>query len=706
MAGSASKLRRTVLLIGAPVAVVVIGLITFLTTRSTTAELERRIADGLVADALRASTVVSQYLTERRGDIQLLARMPEVVSAARTAGDDVERRGLTRLAVDELERRFESSRALGGAADLRDYLIEFRDRSDFAELFFTERNGFNAVATNQTTDFVQSDEEWWQRAMTDGSFQADPALDESAGLVALEYSAAIRDADGTPLGVLKGVLDLAVLARLLNGGEETFALQVEVVDSAGRPMISMDTTRLLQEPADPGAIPLLAQPTVVEARAPDGLEEMVASAPTESSWWILAREPSAISRAPAAAVRSSGFVTGGIMIALSLIVLLTLTNWLDARITKPVRAAGAVAQRIAHGDLTIATVAEEGRDDEVHDLISSVNRMVRALTTLVGAIHTSADESAAMAEQISASTEQMSASTQEMSKTCQHLSSQAADQTGMIQHASADAKRILEIASSLAEGTRTAATRNQALQTVAEHHQSLLVKSGEELEGLTADIAKGVEDAQALSEMSQEIQTFVAQAKSIASQTNMLALNASIEAARAGATGHEGRGFGVVADEVRKLATQAARAATMTSETVDRVLANVEQTRARLEGIASGSVSVQEIAEAAAKGLEEVAEAARGNRVWTDETSEAAEQARHLVEDISKQLSEIASRTESFLAAAQEIAASAQQQTASTEEIASSAARLAEVAERLTADVSTFKLHRPATVPAGVGSGE
>ena len=698
MPGSASKLRRTVLLIGAPVAVLVIGLITGITTRSTTVEMERSIEERLIADALRVSSVLAQYLNERRGDVELLAQMTVLVDAARAAGDDVDRRGIARLSLDELERQFEANRALGGYPELRAYLSGFRDQTDFAEIFFTERNGFNVETTNQTSDFVQSDEDWWQRALADGAFQADPARDESAGLVALEYSVAIIDpGNGTPVGVIKGVIDLSPLASLLNGGGEDFALRVEVVDSLGRLLVSPDDDLLLQASGDIAAIPLTDQPEVVEATAADGFNELVASVPAgNGQWWILARELALTARAPVAAIRRSAYITGGVMIALSFIVLLILTSWLDTRITKPVQAAGAVAQRIAAGDLTIETVAEGGRNDEVDGLINSVNQMVRALTTLVGAIHTSADEAAAMAEQISASTEQMSASTQEMSKTCQHLSIQAAEQASLIQNASSDAKRILDITSTLAQGTRTAATRNSALKTVAEHHESLLLKSGDELTRLSADIAKGVEDAEALSQMSQEIQTFVGQTKSIASQTNMLSLNASIEAARAGATGGEGRGFAVVADEVRKLATQAARAATMTSETVGKVLTNVERTRTRFEGIAAGSESVQEIAQSAARGLAEVAEAASGNKAWTDETSGAAEQAQRFVQDISAQLNDISGRTEAFLTAAEEIAASAQQQTASTQEIAASAAKLAEVAERLTGNVSSFRLRRAA----------
>ena len=516
--------------------------------------------------------------------------------------------------------------------------------------------------------------------------------------------AIIDPGNGTPVGVIKGVIDLSPLASLLNGGGEDFALRIEVVDSLGRLLVSPDDDFLLQASGDIDAIPLTDQPEVAEATTADGFDELVASVPAGNGlWWILARELTLTARAPVLAVRNSGYATGGVMIALSLIVLLILTRWLDTRITKPVRAAGVIAQRIAEGDLTIETVAEGSRNDEVDDLINSVNQMVRALTTLVGAIHTSADEAAAMAEQISASTEQMSASTQEMSKTCQHLSNLAAEQASLIQIASSDTKRILEITSTLADGTRTAATRNSALQTVAAHHKSLLLKSSDDLTRLSADIAKGVEDAHALSEMSQEIQTFVGQTKSIANQTKMLSLNASIEAARAGAAGREGRGFAVVADEVRKLATQAARAATMTSETVAKVLTKVERTRTRFEGIAAGSQSVQEIAQSAARGLADVAEAASGNKAWTDETSGAADQAKRFVQDISAQLTDISSRTEAFLAAAEEIAASAQQQTASTQEIAASAAKLAEVAERLTGDVSSFRLRR--AVPPAVSDG-
>jgi methyl-accepting chemotaxis protein len=699
MAGSISKLRTTILVSGVPIAVVVIGAITFLTTRNTVAEMERSISNGLIADGLRASAVISQYLRERRTDVEHLATLPQVIVGARRASNTVDQQGLRRFSVAELETRFASTRVLGGGPGLKAYLIDFRDRTDFVEIFFTESGGYNVEATNATSDFVQSDEEWWQRATADGAYQGAPRFDSSAGVIALEYSVSISDpVDGSTLGVLKGVIGLSRLARLLGAGTGTVGLRFEVVDSLGQIIISPDATALLQPAGGLGSIPRTLQPAVATVNAGSG-EELVASVPADNGrWWVLARIAAETANRPIAAVRQSATVTAGVLLVLALMVLLGLTSWIDTHFTKPVAAAGAVARRIADGDLSVHAVSEGDRNDEVYELVVSVNKMVHALSSLVGAIHSTADESAAMAEEISASTQEMSASTQEMAKTCQHLSHQAAEQASMIQQGSAVANRILEIASKLAEGTRTAAARNAALQTVAEHHRGLLLKSSDDLARLTEDIARGAAEAKALSGMSQEIQRFVAQAKGIAAQTNMLSLNASIEAARAGASGGEGRGFAVVADEVRKLATQAARAATMTSDTVAKVLSTVETTRTRLEGIAEDSTSVHEIAQAAAVGLQEVAEASASNRAWTDEISGAADRARELVEDITNRLQEISARTDSFLAAAEEIAASSQQQTASTEEIAGSAAQLAQVAERLTSNVSMFRLRGSSAV--------
>jgi len=646
----------------------------------------------MLATGIRASGLVTQYLAERRDDLAILTVTPGIVDAARTASSRALRLGLDRMTTPELEQRFEASKSLGGDSTIHSLLLEIRDLTDFAEIFFTDRHGFNVLASNVTSDFVQSDEEWWQRAMADGTYESPPMFDESAGVVALEISVRIDDrVAGAPVGVLKGVVQLSRLATLVGSGDLNTTIQV--VDSTGRILVARDSRQQLQMMADPAAIPRTGQPTTVMRTRPGGDPEIVASMPTNNGrWWIIATQSRSIGRAASAAITNSMFVTSGLMLVFTLVVLLTLTGWLDRRVTQPVRSAGAVARRIADGDLSVQVSTASTGTDEVGELMDSIHRMVRALRELVGAIRTSSEESAAMAQEISASTEQMSASAQQMAVTCQHLTQQASDQAALIKQTAKDADLILAIAGRLAEGTTNSVARNQSLRAIADDHRIRLLEGSQRLSGLADEITKGTLEAESLASMSVEIQEFVSQARSIAAQTNMLSLNAAIEASRA--EGGEGRGFGVVADEVRKLAGQAARGASVTAETVNRILQTVDTTRSRLKRIAEGSTAVQDVAESAASGLKEVADAAAEHSAWTDEISGAADQAQELVAEITQRLRTLSDGTDAFLAAAEQIAATAEEQTASTEEIAGSAGQLADASERLTANVSSFRLIR------------
>src|SRR5689334_16956979 len=362
---------------------------------------------------------------------------------------------------------------------------------------------------------------------------------------------------------------------------------------------------------------------------------------------------------------------------------------LNMRVTQPVKAAGAIASRIAGGDLSVTVVAERGGTAEVGDLMSSVHSMVVALRRLVGAIRTAADEAAAMATEISASTEQMSASTGEMSATCQDLTKRAAEQAQLVRAAADDAAKILQIATILAAGAEDSVRRNTAVTDVARRNKEVLDQSTAQLAKLAEEVVRGAAEAEALAKASSEIQKFVTQTKAVATQTNMLALNAAIEAARAGP---QGRGFAVVADEVRKLASVAAVGATETADTVRGVLARVQATRERLARLAQGTGVARDAAQTAAQGLGTVAAEAQANDVWGREIAKMAGEMRALVEEISARLGSVAHGTETLLASAEEIAASSEEQSASTEEIASSANQLAGAADKLTGAVKSFRL--------------
>ncbi len=684
--------RKRVFLVGIPIVALLVALGVHFATRAAHRQFEHAATMRLTNLARRASETVDQFLRDQRSGLRLLASMPDVVNTARAAGADARRLGLDRQPTSALEAQYSANRALRPDAQIARYLREFRDASDYAEIFFTERHGLVVASSNLTSDFVQSDELWWRLAFDGGRYQGEAGYDESATVVVLELAARITDpTTGEPLGVVRGLVALTRLPDLVARSDEQPGLRIEVVDSVGRALATADASRLLRAPPDAAAIPRSADIEATTLRGPTREDELVATAPVvEAPWWIVIREAADTALATAHAVERAAYVAAGFILVLVVLVMLWITDWYSRTVSRPVQSAGNVARRIAQGDLSVSVASGAAGSQEVLHLLTSVQMMVQALRDLVGQMRVSSEESAAMAEEISASTQQMTASTQQMATTCQELTAQATEQSEMVRVAASDAARILNITTQLADGSRIAAERNMSLLETAEQHRKRLIEGSAQLAELASDLERGAAEAEQLATMSEEIEKFVSQARAIAAQTNMLALNAAIEASRAG--GGEGRGFAVVADEVRKLATQAARAAASTSETVENALATVQATRDRLTRLAQASVSVREIAESAVTGLRDVEGGAAETSAWTEQISGASAEVRRLVEEISERLDTVSRGTEAVVAAAEEIAASAQQQSASTEEIAGSAAQLAEAAERLTSVVSSFKL--------------
>lgn len=690
MPSKVQQLRQRFLLTGAALALaLVIALYWFGSARA------RGMLEGLANDrgrevAVRASELVSGYLRERRHETEALATSPAVVRVARQASLDAARRNLPAIATAELERTYGRQRALGGDPELADYFRRYPDGSDFAELFFTESHGYNVITSARTSDFVQADEYWWQRAMADGVFEGEASYDSSAAVVSMEYAAAVRSAPGArPVGVLKALFPLDRLSRILAAERLGNAAYLQVVDENGRLVVAPDATQLLRPLAEAGALPRGEQPGSTTILGPAGPEIVIAVPANEGRWLVLFRQPERAAYAAARAVVNS-LLYGGLALFAVLVALLWLSTWwLNRLVTQPVRAAGQIASRVASGDLSVTVVSPRAQTAEVGELLSSVHSMVVALRRLVGAIRAAADEAAAMAAEISASTEEMSASTGQMAATCQDLTRRAAEQSEVVRGAADDAARILQIVTILASGADESARRNAVVSELARKHRTLLDQSTSRLAQLAEDVTRGAAEAEALARASTEIQKFVTQAKAVATQTNMLALNAAIEAARAGP---QGRGFAVVADEVRKLASQAATGAGETSDIVRDVLGRVQETRDRLVRLAASGAAAREAAQAAAQGLTTVAAEADANDAWSREIARSAGDVRKLVEEIAARLTTVAQGTSTLLASAQEIAASAQEQSASTEEIASSANQLAEAADRLTGAIKSFRL--------------
>ena len=386
----------------------------------------------------------------------------------------------------------------------------------------------------------------------------------------------------------------------------------------------------------------------------------------------------------------------GAFALLCLLILWVALSWLGRRVIEPLRTVSAITLQVADGDLTVGPAEIERIGGG--PVTDAMERMVRELNRLVGSIRGAASDSASLAAEISSATEQMAASMGEVATTTAALTQRAVSQAGLVRAVAEDATRILAIAGDLASGALQAVERNTALVQLARGHRERLGASVKALDQLAEEIRLGTAEAEALEEASEALERFVEQGRTVAQQTRILALNASIEAARssAGAGGGgggsaAGNGFGTVAEQVRKLSGQAALAATATSETVQVIAGRVSSARERLLRLGQGGLLARETALAASDGLQAVAAAAEDVDQWSRRVSQAAEEMRSLLEGIVERTRTLAAGTEEFATAAHQIAAATEAVNLSTEGVTASAQHLAGSAQRLTEAAGHFR---------------
>ena len=198
-----------------------------------------RQGDVRVADAARRGLLaVDAALAERVRQAQFVAASPEVISAARAGDIRAQQLGIVNAPIPDLERRFNAERSLQMEPATRYYLRAMLPRLGAAEMLLTDRNGYNAVTTGLSSDFVQSDEGWWQAAWHNGLSNADAAFDSSAHQTVVSL-ASIVTADTVPVGVIKLAFTMAPLVRALR--EAGTGVRIDVVDSADRIVLSSDS---------------------------------------------------------------------------------------------------------------------------------------------------------------------------------------------------------------------------------------------------------------------------------------------------------------------------------------------------------------------------------------------------------------------------------------------------------------------------------
>ena len=298
-----------------------------------------------------------------------------------------------------------------------------------------------------------------------------------------------------------------------------------------------------------------------------------------------------------------------------------------------------VAERVASGDLSHNL--ESGRQDELGQLQRAMQSMTVGLRELIGGISDGVTQIASAAEQLSAVTEQTSAG----------VNSQKVetDQVATAMHEMA--ATVQEVARNAEEASEAAVAADQQ----AREGDKVVGEAIAQIEKLAIEVGHSTEAMSHLKRESDKIGSVLDVIKSVAQQTNLLALNAAIEAARAG---EAGRGFAVVADEVRSLAQRTQKSTEEIEELIAGLQSGTQQVSSSMDSSRSLTDSSVELTRRAGDSLGNITRTVSAIQAMNQQIAAAAEQQSAVAEEINRSVLNVRDVSEQTSAASEETAAS------------------------------------------------
>lgn len=399
------------------------------------------------------------------------------------------------------------------------------------------------------------------------------------------------------------------------------------------------------------------------------------------------------------------------------------------------------AERMAEGDFTVQVQPKDEGDTLGNAFVNMIGNLRQALTQVMqnaGQLDQASEELSRAATQAEQATSQISTtiqqvargtttqsesvsktagSVEQMGRAIDGVARGAQDQATAITSASTITGQLTQAIQKVAENTRLSTNSSSETARTARVSTAIVDETVQGMQSIKAKVGASAQKVEEMGKRSAQIGMILETIEDIASQTNLLALNAAIEAARAG---EHGKGFAVVADEVRKLAERSSNATREIADlikgiqqTVNEAVSAMEEGSLEVEkGVEKGSQAgealesilkaVEDVAkqtEQAANAMDEMNKSA--NELVTamdsvsavvEENTAATEEMAAGSQEVTHAIENIASVSEENSAAIEEVSASTEEMSAQVEEVTASAQVLAEMAQQLKNAVSQFKV--------------
>ncbi|WP_277587398.1 methyl-accepting chemotaxis protein [Psychrobacillus antarcticus] len=370
------------------------------------------------------------------------------------------------------------------------------------------------------------------------------------------------------------------------------------------------------------------------------------------------------------------------------LILIVLVFFLLKHMLREIPQVTKVMEQLALGNLSQEELKSTSKD-EIGKLVTSTNQLNQNLRDIVSQINIVSESVSSQSEELTQSANEVKTGSEQVASTMQELAAGSETQANSASDLSSGMNSFADKVQEANENGYRIEANSKVVLNMTKDGSELMKNSIIQMEKVDSIVRDSVNKVHGLDKQSQEISNLVTVIKDVSNQTNLLALNAAIEAARAG---EHGKGFAVVADEVRKLAEQVSDSVTNITDIVGNIQKEAGLVSESLQGgykeVEQGKAQIVSTGETFRKISDAVTEMVDSITTIAENLVEITANAQQM----NGAIQEIASVSEESAAGVEQTSASSQQISSIMEEVAGSSVQLAGLAEELNELVKHFKL--------------